>query len=132
MRGSRTSLSLLLLIVLAVPASAETFGPFYYRAGVEKTHVRFKTTFLVKGANVDVEECGEMVLNFKPSGDVQCSTEKPDKVQRRGKLLYVTTGYDTHLIDTTKHTLTLIDSGKPWLKDIPPGEVDWASSPMGH
>lgn len=62
---------LILVSICSVSASAETYGPFFYRIGVPESYVGFETSLTLNGSNLVVENCIQAVF----PGKRQCSSQ---------------------------------------------------------
>ncbi|HML27381.1 MAG TPA: hypothetical protein PKE16_00800 [Hyphomicrobium sp.] len=61
---------LIMVLIGSVSASAETYGPFFYRIGVPESYLGFKTTLSLTGSKLLVETCIQVVF----PGKLQCSS----------------------------------------------------------
>lgn len=76
-----TALTLKLRLCLAAAAAcssslhAETFGPYFYRTGEEKSFSRAETIVETDGKSLKASECAQHMHGLVPEGERQCWTE---------------------------------------------------------
>ncbi|MBS0252684.1 MAG: hypothetical protein JSR78_16635 [Proteobacteria bacterium] len=104
---------LVLVSICSVSASAETYGPFFYRIGVPESYVGFATSLSLDGSNLVVENCIQVVF----PGKRQCSSQtfrqgefsltddtveyvsgNIEKVDRKSRLFMIEDKHDHHEI----------------------------------
>ncbi len=104
---------LLLVLICSFSASAETYGPFFYRIGVAESYVGFETSLSLNGSKLVVENCIQVVF----PGKRQCSSQtfqegefsltddfveyvsgNIEKVDRKSRLFTIEDSRDHHAI----------------------------------
>lgn len=104
---------LILVFICSVSASAETYGPFFYRIGVPESYVGFDTSLSLDGSKLVVENCIQVVF----PGKRQCSSQtfqegefsltddfveyvsgNIEKVDRKSRLFTIEDRHDHHEI----------------------------------
>jgi hypothetical protein len=113
-------------------ASAESFGPYFYRTGDSESYARFETTIEQDKTSVIVHECGEHMHGLISQSERQCWTEnlKPDEFELNAKSLVIS-GTDVMKVDFGTGRLSLFDrhDNHVIVRDVEAGVVAWELTP---
>lgn len=98
---------LIMVLIGSVSASAETYGPFFYRIGVPESYLGFQTTLTLDGSKLIVESCVQVVF----PGQRQCSSLifKEGEFSLTDDLVEYVSG-NIERVDRKSRLFTIVDS----------------------